>query len=281
MRRLSSVACGVFLSFAVAAIAATGGGFPSRPAFQSVGIGTSAPAGSGGIIFGFAQTAANAGQTTTLDVSGGNNLRLGVGTNFTTITLGTATANPVINIPGSGALTVAGNITAAGQSVCRADGTNCPADSIGFAQTRVKAADQSVTSNVTLADDNTLVISGLSTGRSYAVEAFLIWDQAGSTTNGINVAISGANASISGFVCRSTINTTTANASETANGQGLNGSLSVTIGTAGLIEFMTCTGSATTTAGAASVAVRWAQAASVATATRVKTGSWLKITRLS
>jgi hypothetical protein len=44
-----------------------------------------------------------------------------------TLSFGNATDNPTYAMLGTGALAVAGNITAAGVSVCRSDGTNCPA----------------------------------------------------------------------------------------------------------------------------------------------------------
>jgi hypothetical protein len=45
----------------------------------------------------------------------------------TSVTFGNATDNPTYATLGTGALAVAGNITSAGVSVCRSDGTNCPA----------------------------------------------------------------------------------------------------------------------------------------------------------
>lgn len=61
---------------------------------------------------------------------------------------GNATNNPSFNFLGSGTVAVAGNVTVAGSSVCRADGTNCPAGSAGSGASATAGGSTNFNANV-------------------------------------------------------------------------------------------------------------------------------------
>lgn len=177
-----------------------------------------------------------------------------------------------------------------GQAVCQANGTNCLAanvvDAIGVARGFYKSANESRNTTVTLANDGALILNAvtLSVSKQYEIRAFLTWDQGGATTNGINIkpVCSGTGASLVQWSADSTINTSAGNAAATSNGQQLNNSLSVTIGSAGLTEYAQVRGVFTSaSSGATTCSIQWAQAASVATNTTVEAGSYMTITRLN
>lgn len=138
------------------------------------------------------------------------------------------------------------------------------------------------TSTTTPTADANLAFTNAPNGASYLIDVDLRWNQGGVTTNGIQAYISSlATTASPEFVCRTETNTTSANASETANGTGFATILTFTASAGGgLDRHITCTGRVTTFAGNASFEIAWAQAASIATATTIVNGSWLRITRV-
>jgi hypothetical protein len=291
-------------------MAPTGGGFPSRPQFQSVGVGTTAPATSGDLrvtrigvsvapgggngtvlatqflgpapdgtrVFSFS------GTSTGISSSGSDELDIQTtGGNRLSITSSGVTSN--VNLSVNGNLSATGTLKRNGVDVCTSDGASCPA--IPAVATFVKTSGTSRASTTTLTADPTLTTTTLTAGKIYALEALISWDQGGVTTNGIQVdfTANGTSAQTLGMVCHGSANTTSANIAPSGNSQYQNvgGPYSQTIGTAGLNENILCAATVDLTACASGcgVNVRWAQAASIATNTTVKAGSWMKLTRLN
>lgn len=136
MKRLFAVLALVMLAHlgAVGVLeAAQGGGFPARPRFQSIGVGTAVPAGSGNLAISGSMTAgtvpdarlsANIARYTDLTPSFGGS---GVSdVNFNATAAGTGRASINVNISGTEALCLVGNASAS------LGGCNMPAGEYGL-----------------------------------------------------------------------------------------------------------------------------------------------------
>lgn len=199
--------------------------------------------------------------------------------------------------PATGNLTASGTITAAtvnATSALQLNGTPlaapiacvdaaCSIATLAVGQTAivVKTSATARTSTTTLAADPVLTFTNAPNGAIYLLEAFVKWTQGGATTNGIRAALTGTSFTSSHW-CRVTTNTSTANASEVANGTDAQGFLTFTDGgaSASANRQITCSGVGTTSAGSATLDFRWAQNTSSASATTVAAQSVLRATRV-
>jgi hypothetical protein len=195
-----------------------------------------------------------------------------------------------------GTVTAATAITVAGQNVCQANGTNCPAAAsnivcttscdistltVGNFATVYKTAATSRNSTTTPADDPDLIFTNAPNGATYIMDAFINWDQNGATTNGITLRPIAGSVTTQNRLCTTAANTSSANISPQSNGNNPNADLIFTAsGGGGTLRVATCNASFTTFAAAASFAFQWAQAASVATNTDVNAGSWYRVQRV-
>jgi hypothetical protein len=182
----------------------------------------------------------------------------------------------------TGNFTASGNITAGG-SVTAASyvgGSLSKTTDNGIVKTAFKAASTSRASTTTPAADPDLVCTGLTGTTYYAFEAMLLWDGQGSTTNGLKAeVVSSSGVVYVDFVLANT-NTTSANATPTANELASSAlPFSKLPNFSGATEAVILKGLIKTSS-AGTIYVQWAQAASVATNTRVQVGSYLTVTKL-
>lgn len=279
------------------------GGLPSKPRFTSVGIGKVAPSATGALN---ALANINSSLTHLIDndsngtanlarqaiSSGDANLAVfvtGSGRTSTAITNGPTGAQAGLRTLGAHPIIFGTNNTLAAtiDSAQVVDFVNAPtlagAPLVSTPLVAIKTADESVTSSITLQNDDALTLTFPDGPAStfYAVMFFVNWNTNGSTANGIRMnQTAGGGGVVRGEHC-----TTTTNTSATAVapvGQTANSDLVHTPAAGGTsMQIAICECTVEADASGSTITLQWAQATSNATSTRVSIGSNVRAIRLN
>ncbi len=271
------------------------GGLPSRPRFETVGVGQAAPSTTGAVTASgtiesqgstsFRATSATAPRVCFDDTDAATDERGYLINNSTGLFRIWLTQDSNVCSPSGG--TIAFEINRTGLT----------ADSIDLAATSVtvngaaiptvltayKTAEESVTSSITLQDDDALTITTPASpaGTAYHVSFHVGWNQNGSTANGIRMRpVGSAGGLVRDPYCMTTTDTTATATAPVAQSDAAD--LVHTMASAGLNQVATCEATLEETdTNGSTITLQWAQATSNATATRVMIGSNVRAVRLN
>lgn len=142
----------------------------------------------------------------------------------------------------------------------------------------IKPADESITSSTTLQNDDDLFFS-VAASASYALDGYLLTSGATTGTGDLKIDWTVPASTTMKYTSFGVTTTgpavqyeATANLSSTARSIGTNGSADMGVNLRAVIITSTTAGT---------VQLRWAQNTSIATATILRAGSWLRLTRIA
>jgi hypothetical protein len=280
MRAVSGLLAGLMLAAAAGVVAqSTVSGFPSRPRFQAVTV-TGAASGVTSSV-GLSSTLPRLSLNET-DAAADNRwwevAASGEGLFFSAYNDTHAAGVDFISVQRTANTIDSINLQATSVQV---NGVPIGTGAIGASLAAFKAGNEGRANTASASCDSALTISGglVATG-SYALEAFIVWQGGGSTTNGIRGLFAATTGTVWDTQFVATANTSTANVAPAANNLSGGGDFEQLPPAAGAVHTIHAIGSVTGSA-LTSICWSWAQQTSSATATTVRSGSWIRATRIS